>query len=566
MSKEPEIISQNSSQSVIKLHEHQYGQKLLDLSFLDIDEGTLEFKYVLQDGTLYGYGEKEVYQRFNIDKDSLSLQAESAFIGRDLSFIYDRDGDTFRTEAYITQISFTYKSNGVEKEHDVEFREIVDDIDRSGSFARNKYTIDIYGPKINQLKEENIKIILDNTEYAIKDLSTKMSWKGTMDFGINVNTDTSKPDGVVSSIAFQKGANSLGEKIHSATHEQKTGEDLNGISVDLGFNISIQDDYDPEDGELEIYNMIVWFDPNPNPNSFSNKPANDGSSGQEPGYEDYVDFLSVVYHELFHSMGITFDGSSNDTNLTNEYTKNLLPADSDGNIYYSSERTESIIEGGVLIRDYMNVGGGDHFDLGDPVNGIVKTIMGANGYYAASWRDPQEIDWAVIQDIGWTKKTEGILSKTIDLNKNTLEAFSESSKGGTLNFSSGNNIIVADGQAKTLRGLDGDDTYFISNLLPKDSSIEIIDTSGINTIQIAANTKVIKTLWTQDAARLTFEDDRVITINGADNFTFNLGGNITNGEEGLDTTFSEFAFYFGINDITSISGAETGVVTDLYIV
>ena len=52
MSKEPEIISQNSSQSVIKLHEHQYGQKLLDLSFLDIDEGTLEFKYVLQDGTL----------------------------------------------------------------------------------------------------------------------------------------------------------------------------------------------------------------------------------------------------------------------------------------------------------------------------------------------------------------------------------------------------------------------------------------------------------------------------------------------------------------------------------
>ena len=114
--------------------------------------------------------------------------------------------------------------------------------------------------------------------------------------------------------------------------------------------------------------------------------------------------------------------------------------------------------------------------------------------------------------------------------------------------------------------MDGDDTYFISNLLPKDSSIEIIDTSGINTIQIAANTKVIKTLWTQDAARLTFEDDRVITINGADNFTFNLGGNITNGEEGLDVTFSEFAFYFGINDITSISGAETSVVTDLYIV
>ena len=563
---DPIIIAQNAEKTILKIHEHQYGQKLLDLSFLDIDEGTLEFKYVLQDGTLYGYGEKEVYQRFNIDKDSLSLQAESAFIGRDLSFIYDRDGDTFRTEAYITQISFTYKSNGVEKEHDVEFRDIVDDIDRSGSFAGNKYTIDIYGPKINQLKEENIKSILDNTEYAIKDLSTKMSWKGTMDFGINVNTDSVKPDGVVSSISFQKGANSLGEKIHSATHEQKTGEDLNGISVDLGFNISIQDDYDPEDGELEIYNMIVWFDPNPNPNSFSNKPANDGSSGQEPGYEDYVDFLSVVYHELFHSMGITFDGSSNDTNFTNEYTKNLLPADSDGNIYYSSERTESIIEGGVLIRDYMNVGGGDHFDLGDPVNGIVKTIMGANGYYAASWRDPQEIDWAVIQDIGWIKKTEGILSKTINSTKNVLQAHSENTLSGTLNFNKGDNIIILDGQAKTYRGLEGDDTYFVSQLLPKNSKVSITDTEGSNLIQLPANTYVDKSLFTKNAARLTLEDGREITINGADKFSYNIGGNVTDGTDGTDLTFSEFAFYFGVNDILDSSGAQNGTISDLYII
>ena len=33
MEKEPEIISQNSSQSVLKIHEHQYGQTLLDLTF-----------------------------------------------------------------------------------------------------------------------------------------------------------------------------------------------------------------------------------------------------------------------------------------------------------------------------------------------------------------------------------------------------------------------------------------------------------------------------------------------------------------------------------------------------
>ena len=158
------------------------------------------------------------------------------------------------------------------------------------------------------------------------------------------------------------------------------------------------------------------------------------------------------------------------------------------------------------------------------------------------------------------------LSEKIDSSKNILKPFNETSKAGTLNFSSGDNIVIADGQAKTLRGLDGNDTYFVSNLLPKDSTIEIIDTSGTNTVQIAANTKVIKTLWTKDAARLTFEDDRVITINGADKFTFNMGGNVTDGTEGIDLTFAEFALSFGIDDVLNLSGSDTGTVTDLYII
>ena len=158
------------------------------------------------------------------------------------------------------------------------------------------------------------------------------------------------------------------------------------------------------------------------------------------------------------------------------------------------------------------------------------------------------------------------LSESPDTSKNILKPFNETSKAGTLNFSSGDNIIIADGQAKTLRGLDGDDTYFVSNLLPKDSTIEIIDTSGTNTVQIAANTKVVKTLWTKDATRLTFEDDRIITINGADNFTFNMGGNITNGTEGTYLTFAEFALSFGISDVLGLSGSDTGSVTDLYII
>ena len=49
-----------------------------------------------------------------------------------------------------------------------------------------------------------------------------------MDFGINVNTDANKTDGIVSAIV-NFAENSLGESVQSATHEQRTGEDLNGI-------------------------------------------------------------------------------------------------------------------------------------------------------------------------------------------------------------------------------------------------------------------------------------------------------------------------------------------------
>ena len=102
--------------------------------------------------------------------------------------------------------------------------------------------------------------------------------------------------------------------------------------------------------------------------------------------------------------------------------------------------------------------------------------------------------------------------------------------------------------------------------MPKNSTIEVVDTSGSNTIQIAANTKVVKTLWTKDATRLTFEDGRVITINGADNFTYNMGGNVTDGTEGTNLTFEEFALSFGINDVLGLSGSDTGTVTDMYII
>ena len=158
------------------------------------------------------------------------------------------------------------------------------------------------------------------------------------------------------------------------------------------------------------------------------------------------------------------------------------------------------------------------------------------------------------------------LSETPDSTKNILAAHSETSLSGTLNFNSGDNIIILDGQGKNYRGLSGDDTYFVSQLLPNSTKVSITDTEGTNTIQIPTNTYVDKTLFTKNAARLTLQDGREITINSADKFSYNVGGNVTDGTKGTDLTFTEFAATFCVDDVLNSSGAQTGIFADLYII
>ena len=158
------------------------------------------------------------------------------------------------------------------------------------------------------------------------------------------------------------------------------------------------------------------------------------------------------------------------------------------------------------------------------------------------------------------------LSATLDATQNSLSAHTEDVLSGTLNFNKGDNIIILDGQGKTYRGLEGDDTYFVSQLLPKSGKVSITDTEGSNLVQLPANTYVDKSLFTKNAARLTLEDGREITISGADKFSYNVGGNITDGTKGTDLTFTEFAEVFGVYDILNSSGAQTGEISDLYII
>ena len=143
---------------------------------------------------------------------------------------------------------------------------------------------------------------------------------------------------------------------------------------------------------------------------------------------------------------------------------------------------------------------------------------------------------------------------------------SEFNQFGTLNYSNGSDIITLTAGHSTYRGLGGDDTYFISHLLKDNKKTSITDTDGNNTIQIPSNTYIDKAIFTKNAAQLTLENGREITINAANQFVYNLSGNVSSGETGVDLSYTDFASIFGVDNILSSTGVQDATIVDMYII
>ena len=127
----------------------------------------------------------------------------------------------------------------------------------------------------------------------------------------------------------------------------------------------------------------------------------------------------------------------------------------------------------------------------------------------------------------------------------------------TINHSSGADIIVPSNNGTTYRGLGGDDTYILSNSIAANAAITIVDTSGANKIQLVNGLSVASTKFAADAVQLTLSNGAVVTINGASNFDFDLGGNATAGTSGSVTDFAGFAAGAGVSSLPS-SGSVAG--------
>ncbi|MBT5663039.1 MAG: hypothetical protein HOJ05_04985 [Alphaproteobacteria bacterium] len=115
----------------------------------------------------------------------------------------------------------------------------------------------------------------------------------------------------------------------------------------------------------------------------------------------------------------------------------------------------------------------------------------------------------------------------------------------TINLSKADDIIIPTNDGDTYRGNEGNDTYILVSQ-ESSSSVSIIDTKGSNIIQLPEWSKVKSILVSNDAIRLTCDDMTIFTINGADKFSYDIGGNSTSNSLGSIKTFDEFVNIFDL--------------------
>ena len=120
----------------------------------------------------------------------------------------------------------------------------------------------------------------------------------------------------------------------------------------------------------------------------------------------------------------------------------------------------------------------------------------------------------------------------------------------TLNLSSNNDIIIPTNDGTTYRGLDGNDTYILVSQ-KESSSVSIIDTEGSNVIQLPEWSKIKSIVVAKTALKITCDNMTVFTINGADKFSYDIGGNTTSNSLGTIKTFNEFVEIFELTPPSS---------------
>ena len=124
-----------------------------------------------------------------------------------------------------------------------------------------------------------------------------------------------------------------------------------------------------------------------------------------------------------------------------------------------------------------------------------------------------------------------------------------------INYSQNDDVVVPN-NSHVYRGLEGDDVYILTSQIISGKNISIVDTNGFNKIQFVDNFQFKETKFAKNAFQITLDNNSVITINAAQNFSYEIGANATTNEKGIIYSYNELAAILGFETLPLIGAVE----------
>lgn len=209
-------------------------------------------------------------------------------------------------------------------------------------------------------------------DFAVRNISNFVSWKGTLDARIQILP--SRPDfpqGVLSAITSTMPGNR-----NAAIYEMTTGTDPYPNDPDCGANVWLA-----QDGTVKVHGMGAYYDPDP-----CTYVPSDVPSGM-------IDFIGGLTHEIFHGIAVR------DTVEFGRYLGTV-----GGNTFFNGPNTLA-----TLGQPLPYVGGGHYGNTSLPNNPIGTGLMFQWGNYERNRLDIGKLDLAILRDVGLsTTNTVGL--------------------------------------------------------------------------------------------------------------------------------------------------------------
>lgn len=110
-------------------------------------------------------------------------------------------------------------------------------------------------------------------------------------------------------------------------------------------------------------------------------------------------------------------------------------------------------------------------------------------------------------------------------------------------FTSGNDVNILQASDSSVVGAGaGNDKYILAaNQLGAGQTITLSDTQGSNTLQLIGGLTITSSLVANNVAQLTLSNGAVVNINGANNFSYEIGGDPLTGVAGVVQNYNTFA-------------------------